>query len=322
MELARRELGDDAMLLSADHSGPESKHLGAFEVTFVGDLRESAPRVEKPVDAGPEASFPVRIDDAIGFRPIDLLPPDHDFAALLELASARLDEKEDPATGKRDGKPRREFACSPGLGRPGDFEAVVALVGSPGAGKTTTIMKLALTEGLLLSRPTRILSFDAARIGASERLRRFAHVLAIPFQEFENVEDLTAALKHPAPGLTFIDTAGYGRAEWRDISKLAQCLLGQPLVEVQLVLRMDRKSADNFDVIERFSLMKPARLILTALDESADIADVEQLINRAGIPVSFLGAGQRIPDDLEPARQCRLTELLSGGALRASQPVA
>ncbi len=42
MELARKELGDDALLVNARPATPETRHLGAYEVVF-GTTSATAP---------------------------------------------------------------------------------------------------------------------------------------------------------------------------------------------------------------------------------------------------------------------------------------
>jgi flagellar biosynthesis protein FlhF len=57
------------------------------------------------------------------------------------------------------------------VGRPGSSPRTVALVGPPGSGKTTTLVKLAVQYGITSRRPAQILSLDTYRIGAAEELR-------------------------------------------------------------------------------------------------------------------------------------------------------
>ena len=58
MALARREMGDDAMLVHSRPSQPEARHLGAYEVVFgtygeaSGGLRESARRRRAAPESG------------------------------------------------------------------------------------------------------------------------------------------------------------------------------------------------------------------------------------------------------------------------------
>ena len=54
----------------------------------------------------------------------------------------------------------------------------------------------------------------------------------------------------------------------------------------------------------------PAKLIFTRLDETEAYGAVLNESIRTGLPVSFLGSGPRVPDDLEPAGKDRIIDLL------------
>lgn len=199
---------------------------------------------------------------------------------------------------------------------------MVALVGPSGAGKTTAIMKLAVLQGILLNRSVRIFVFDPLRVGSTSQLERFADLLTIPFQEFETLEMLSQALTGVAEGLTFIDTPGFSRLDAACASALARRLRAHPGLETQLVLRADRRTEDNIAAIEMFRVFNPARLIVTALDETTCHRELPALILGARIPVSFLSCGQRVPEDIEEARVARLREFIAKGMPRSARTAA
>ena len=59
-------------------------------------------------------------------------------------------------------------------------------------------------------------------------------------------------------------------------------------------------SADLFRVVVRFEIVRPQKLLLTKLDETEALGPMSNETARTGKPVSFLSAGQRIPE--EPPR--------------------
>jgi len=96
------------------------------------------------------------------------------------------------------------------LGRPGAIRRVAALVGSPGAGKTTAWTKLAAASGLAERRPARVLSMDAAGIAAAGQPRALAGILGIGFQALATTGALSPALQeHRNQELIPIDTPGF-----------------------------------------------------------------------------------------------------------------
>ncbi len=314
MALAEQELGPDALLVQSALSAPELAHLGKYEVVFAAELQHPKPAIHKPTGSRPPVAPLIDLTELPGLGPIDLLRdppaglPKTAFAALLARASA-------PHSANPPKKPvgAPPISCSPGLGAPGQSAPAVALIGPCGAGKTTTIMKLAVVHGMLVSRPVRLLAMDPQRIGATIRLQNFAELLSLSFAEFETAEDLSRALEFPFDGLTLIDA---------DPSGLPLSLGIHPHVETQLVLRADRKTSDNLRALESFSPLSPSRLILTALDETADHSETLTLIQRSSLPVSFLSFGQRIPEDLEPASLDRLHGLARTRPTRSARSAA
>lgn len=213
---------------------------------------------------------------------------------------------------------------SPGLsaGEASSGPAVVALVGPPGAGKTTTLVKLAAVYGVTARRPTQLLSMDTWRIAAAEQLRCYAAILGAGFQACETTGALAQALEeHRHKGLILIDTPGFGPRDSSFSQDLARFLASRPDIETHLVLSSSAKSADLSAVTERFLEFRPARLLFTRLDETATYGAVLNEACRTGLPVSFLTFGQEIPEDLEAATQAAIAGLLlEGRRPQAAEP--
>src|SRR5258708_8082046 len=131
LELARRELGEDAMLVNARPATPETRHLGAYEIVF-----GVPPRVPAPVPASPDLEQIAR-----------------DLAALQRLVGQVPDLPAKPIGAGREPAPLESlFETDATLGKSGVRRAVVMLVGPPGVGKTTTLVKLATRFGLATPR--------------------------------------------------------------------------------------------------------------------------------------------------------------------------
>ena len=73
------------------------------------------------------------------------------------------------------------FTVESQLGKKEAAPRIVALVGPPGVGKTTTLVKLAIHYGLVCRRPVLLLSMDTYRVAAADQLRSFAAFLGLAF---------------------------------------------------------------------------------------------------------------------------------------------
>jgi flagellar biosynthesis protein FlhF len=51
-------------------------------------------------------------------------------------------------------------------------------------------------------------------------------------------------------------------------------------------------------IFDGYAEARPSRLVLTRLDEAGSLSPLVGLLCERQIPVSYLGTGQRVPDDL------------------------
>jgi flagellar biosynthesis protein FlhF len=196
-----------------------------------------------------------------------------------------------------------------GLGASDEKSRVVALVGPPGCGKTTTLVKLAVRYGLASRRPVQLITADTHRVAAVEQLRVYAAIIGAGFDAVETTRGLQQTLEaHREKGLILIDTQGYAAGDMDDAAELARFLAGDPGVETHMVAAASMRSEDLSRVIDRFEIFSPAKLIFTRLDETSSFGAMVSESVRTGKPVSFLAAGQQIPEDIEPATVSRLLE--------------
>jgi flagellar biosynthesis protein FlhF len=209
------------------------------------------------------------------------------------------------------------FQVQPMLGRGELRPRIVALVGPPGCGKTTTLVKLAVNYGLAARRPVMLLSMDTYRVAAAEQLRSYSAILGVGFQLVETVTALAQAIEeHRGKELIFLDTPGLGAAEVADYASLAQFLSTRDDIDTQLALSCSMKAADLSRVVDSFEAFRPQRLIFTRLDETGSFGPILNEAVRTGKPLSFFTTGQRIPEDLEAATKSRVAELILSGTSR------
>ncbi len=242
---------------------------------------------------------------------------------IAEAVAARLGSAAaDPAAARHAAEREIEsrFSVDATLGRPGADCRVAALVGPPGSGKTTTLVKLAARWGLEARRPLLLVSADYHRIGAAEQLRSFAAILGMAYESVENPAALAQVLRqHGGKELILIDTPGLAAAEMDQGQDLARFLGGRADCDTHLVLSASMKSADITRAVDRFQVFQPAKLLFTRLDETESWGPILSEAARTRKPISYLATGQRIPEHLEAATEKRLTgQLFPAGESRAA----
>lgn len=207
-----------------------------------------------------------------------------------------------------------QFTVAPGLGGGASRSRIVTLVGPPGVGKTTTLVKLAVNYGLACRRPVQILSLDTYRIGAAEQLRSFAAILGVGFQILETITALSQSLEeHSSKDLILIDTAGLAAAELESVSEFARFLESRPEIDTHLVLSASVKPADLARMVDAYAAFQPKRLLFTRIDETVAHGAILNEAARTGKPLSFFTNGQRIPEDIEEAAASRLVGMVLAG---------
>ena len=73
-------------------------------------------------------------------------------------------------------------------------------------------------------------------------------------------------------------------------------------LETELVLPANAQAGALEETVKRFAPVNPACCVLTKLDEAASLGGVLSVLVRARLPAAYVSEGQRIPEDLQPAR--------------------
>lgn len=180
-----------------------------------------------------------------------------------------------------------------------DFAPVEVFVGPPGAGKTTTIAKIAAQQRSRQGRRLGLVAADGYRVGAVEQLRLYAEVIGAPLTVARSVDELGDALA-AARRPILIDTPG--RSPGDDVSREMFRLVGrQPGVRTHLVLPANLPPGHVRRTLDRFHEARPSRVVITKLDEADSLAPLVGVLREAALPISFVGTGQRVPEDLHRA---------------------
>jgi flagellar biosynthesis protein FlhF len=185
---------------------------------------------------------------------------------------------------------------------------VIALVGPTGAGKTTTIGKLAARWSMQHgSQDLALVSTDGYRIGAREQLTTYARMLGAPMHAANDGKELARVLERlKSKKLVLIDTAGMGPRDVRLTEQLAALQLGAARARVLLTLPAHGEAHAMEEIVRSFARVSPVACILTKLDEAASLGAVLSTVLRHKLRIAYLCNGQRVPEDLHAAHERRV----------------
>jgi flagellar biosynthesis protein FlhF len=199
---------------------------------------------------------------------------------------------------------------------------IIAVVGPTGAGKTTTIAKLAarwcMQHG---SQDLALVSTDSYRIGARDQLMTYARILGAPMHAANSGRDLARVLDRlKSKKLILIDTAGMGPRDVRLTEQLSALQLGAARARVLLALPAQGEGHALEEIVQAFAPLTPVACILTKVDEAASLGAVISTTLRHRLKIAYVCDGQRVPEDLHAAHQKRVWLVRAALKLKEDRP--
>ena len=201
---------------------------------------------------------------------------------------------------------------------------ITAVVGPTGAGKTTTIAKLAARWCMLHgSQDLALVSTDGYRIGAREQLMTYARILGAPMYAANSGQELGRILQRlKSKKLILIDTAGMGPRDVRLTEQLAALKLGAARARVLLALPAQGEGHALEEIVSAFTHITPAACVITKVDEAASLGGVISAVLRHKLQIAYVCDGQRVPEDLHAALQKRVWLIRTALKLKQRAPRA
>jgi flagellar biosynthesis protein FlhF len=184
----------------------------------------------------------------------------------------------------------------------------VALVGPTGVGKTTTLAKLAVRWVLRHgARGLALISADAVRIGAHDQIQALGQMLDVPVYTADSFDEIPRLLESlAARRFVLLDTPGFSQRDAQVSTRMAQLATAGSGIETALVLSANTQAGAIAETVTRFAEARPASCLLTKVDEAASLGGVLSVLTRAELPIAYVSEGQRVPEDLRPARALEL----------------
>ena len=191
---------------------------------------------------------------------------------------------------------------------------VVALIGPPGVGKTTTVAKLATQFSHKEGKAVGLISTDECRLGASSQLKTYAQLAGVPVCLVSSASEMPDALATFADkDLILLDTAGVSVNDNSKVDELQEILDSASPDEVHLVLNATASSSYLERNLEQFGHINVHRLITTKIDEATNLGLILNVLAKAdNRMLSYMTTGQDIPQDIEIGDARRLARLVIG----------
>jgi flagellar biosynthesis protein FlhF len=216
----------------------------------------------------------------------------------------------------------RDMKCAGDLLPVDGRRRVLAFVGPTGVGKTTTIAKIAAEAQLVRRLRVGLVTVDTFRIAAVEQLARYAEILECPLVVVKQPEELPEALDSLADcDVILVDTTGRSPRAADQVAALTRYFPAGWGGDTVLTVAASTRERDLHAAVDAFEALDFGYLCVTKLDETDALGGVYSLARRAGRPLAWLSAGQRVPEDLEVADQATLAARIVTAAARARSAV-
>jgi flagellar biosynthesis protein FlhF len=176
----------------------------------------------------------------------------------------------------------------------------IALVGAPGAGKTSLLQKLATDPQGYGKLKIGLISLDTHRLAAIEQLKTFARVSGLQIEIVYQPKDVAAAMNKLAGSqIILIDSPGCSPSEDQRLAELTEILGAIDPDETHLVLNSTTRVAEQAAVARLFQQVGVTHLSMTRLDESQQPGSLVTISQQTKKPLAWLSNGQKFIGQIE-----------------------
>ena len=190
-------------------------------------------------------------------------------------------------------------------------QQIISLVGPTGVGKTTTVAKLAAVSSVLNYKKVGLISIDAYRIAAYDQLKTYAEIIGLPVELALSPQGARDAIdKFADQDIIIVDSVGRSPNHQVHMAELHGYMQVIRPTEVHLTVSASVKFEDLVRIVDRYRTLDVSRIIFTKLDETVTLDTVVNGAYYTKYPISYLGVGQTVPDDLEVAEIERISSFL------------
>ncbi|MCC7052666.1 MAG: hypothetical protein IT355_05325 [Gemmatimonadaceae bacterium] len=187
---------------------------------------------------------------------------------------------------------------------------LIALVGPTGAGKTTTVAKLAANVHGFGTWNVGLLTLDTFRVAGLEQIATYAEITGCALEvAYDTTDAATALATLGSLDVVIVDTPGRSpKAGARDEAWWPILRALRP-DEIHLVLPAGIRADVAAATMASHAALRPTHLLLSKLDDVPGDAGIADLAALLALPTRWLTDGLDVPADLKPAPQRILASL-------------
>ena len=338
MRMAREELGDDARLVNARRvSGPGLPPLYEVQVTpaaearggdasalrrELADLREAVDslRMGSPAVAAPSPAANPETPAQPG-----ALAPWHEALRrggvgessteqVIARAAARIGGDTDAArAGDAVRTALLDLIGDDGDDAPGERSTIV--VGPAGAGKTTTLAKIAAERVARGDEPV-LVTADGESLSGEDQLQAVSAALGLPFETaFVSGRLEQVVERHGARRICLVDTPGRSPFDGQGLEPMTSIVRALPDAEVLLVLPVGADIDELRSQVDAWAPLRPDRVVLTKLDELARPGRLVDVARAIALPIARVSFGRSARGTYATPRDPRVLARILGTEL-------
>ncbi len=187
----------------------------------------------------------------------------------------------------------------------------LAVVGPPGAGKTSTLAKFAAKLGCEKGLKGAMISTDTHRLGGLDQLSSFSALTGIPLYGARSIPELVKAFaENDDKDFILVDTTGHGRT--RDGKEdLERLFMAIPAMEGLGILPANHRSEDVWADVKFYNSLPLRGWAVTKTDETINLGSLWRPLVSARIQVGLVSTGPKIPQDLKEASPGLLATMMT-----------
>lgn len=194
---------------------------------------------------------------------------------------------------------------------PPPSRGAICLLGPQGAGKTTTIAKLAAQHVMRHGRDNiALLTTDSARVGAQDQLRAYGRILQIPVHGAGTISEAARTFRLlEKKALVLVDTSGLSFRDREGLNEMEKLLSVMPGLQCYLTLPADVEAYVQSEIIDAYSRFDLQGAVISRIDEAMRLGGLLSNLIEHRLPAVWCANGPKVPQNLSPADATKLVSI-------------